>query len=79
MLGDISPAAWPGKTLLVMWMRCCGQTATEERMQHSFFFFFFFTVTVYSKFFCCFVCSVCATLCWLGMGCTLCTLFLREK
>ncbi len=35
--------------------------------------------TVYSKFFCCFVCSVCATLCWLGMGCTQCTLFLREK
>ena len=29
MLGDISPAAWPGKTLFVMWMRCCGQTETE--------------------------------------------------
>ena len=61
MLGDISPAAWPGKTLLVTWMRCCGQTETEERMQHSFFFFVFvfftvlFYVTVYSKFFC-FVC-----------------------
>ena len=36
------PAAWPGKTLLVMWMGCCGQTETEEKMQHSFFFFFFY-------------------------------------
>ncbi|KAG5260549.1 hypothetical protein AALO_G00306610 [Alosa alosa] len=38
--------------MLVMWMRWCGQTKTEERMQHS---FLFFTVTVYRKFVCCFV------------------------
>ena len=42
MPGDISPAAWPGKTLPVMWMRCCGQTQTEDRMQHSFFLVFFY-------------------------------------
>lgn len=34
MAGNISPAAWPGKTLPVTWMRCCGQTENEERMQH---------------------------------------------
>lgn len=50
---DILPTDWPGKTLLVMWMRCCG--TAEERMQHSSLFLFFLSVTVYSKFFYCFV------------------------
>ena len=58
MLGDISPTAWPGKTLLVTWMRCYCQTETGERM-HS---VCFFSVAVYSKFFC-FVCRpLCDTL-----------------
>ncbi|MEQ2287546.1 hypothetical protein AMECASPLE_013717 [Ameca splendens] len=39
MQRDISSAAWPGKTLLVTWMRCCGQIPTDERMQQSLFVF----------------------------------------
>jgi len=41
------PAAWPGKTLLVMWMRYCGQTKKEEMMQHFFFLLYLYTVNYY--------------------------------
>ena len=39
---------WKTLCLLVMWMRCCGQTETEERHRSIFFLFvcLFFTVTV---------------------------------